>query len=131
MKKKIMSLFLVITVMAVGIMVVSAASINLNVTSSTVLTKSYTAKKANLLSMITSDGYGAGTPGTYIRAYLLNGSVYTQKLGFHQDVGKVGYVTLENGYVGIGTWRLRLYGKNQETSLSYADWSGNWVYTDQ
>ena len=133
MKKKILSLSVIAIVMTVGILVVSAASATgiINVDSKTVHTVTYTASKANLLSTITSLGYGAGTPGTYIRVYLKNGNSYVQKLGFKQDIGAAGHVTVQNGYVGIGNWKLTLYGKNPETGLSYADWSGMWTYGDQ
>ncbi len=131
MKKKVLTLFVVVAIMFTGIVVVSASSsVQLNVTSSTVVSRNYSASKAYLASTITSNGHGAGTPGTYIRAYLFSGNTYVQKLGFKQDVGQVGYVSVQRGYVGVGSWLLRLYGKNQETGLSYADWSGYWMYSD-
>lgn len=68
MRKKVISLSLIAVIMLLGTFAVSALSVTINVTSSTVLTKDYTSSKANLVSMITSMGYGEGTPGTYIRA---------------------------------------------------------------
>lgn len=131
MRKKVISLSLIVVIMLLGTFAVSALSVTINVTSSTVLTKDYTSSKANLVSMITSMGYGEGTPGTYIRAYLKSGSTYVQKTGFAQKVGGNGEVTIQKKYVGIGNWRIKLYGKNQETSLNYADWSGMWSYSGQ
>lgn len=131
MKKKIVSLSLIAIVMLLGMFVVSALSATVNVISNTVLTKDYALSKASLVSMITSIGYGEGTQGTYIRAYLKSGSAYVQKIGFAQKVGKNGEVTIQKRYVDVGNWRIKLYGKNQETSLSYADWSGLWSYSEQ
>jgi len=131
MKKKMLTLSIVTMIMLVGVMTVSASSnAQLNVTSSTVISKNYSASKAYLASTITSNGYGAGTPGTYIRAYIWRNGTYNQQLGFKQDVGQAGYVTVQRGYVGVGNWLLQLYGKNQETGLNYADWSGFWMYSD-
>ena len=119
-------------IMFVGVMVVSASSsVELNVASNTVVSREYYASKAYLVSTITSYGHGAGTPGTYIRAYLSVGNGYEQRLGFKQDIGQAGYVSLQRGYVGTGKWLLQLFGKNQETNLSYADWSGMWMYSDE
>lgn len=131
MKKRVASLSLIAITMLLGIFVVSAASVTLNVTSSTVLTKDYASSKANIISIITSMGYGEGTPGTYVRVYLKSGSTYVQKTGFVQAVGGNGEVTVQKKYVGIGNWRIKLYGKNPETGLNYADWSGLWIYTEQ
>ncbi len=131
MKKKFLALSIVTMIMFAGVMVVSASSrAQINVTPNTVISKNYSASKAYLASTITSNGYGAGTPGAYIRAYLFSGNSYVQKIGFKQDVGQAGHVSFERGYVGVGSWLLRLYGKKQETSLSYADWSGYWLYSD-
>ena len=131
MRKKLLTLSVVTMIMLVGVMVVSASSgTQINVTSNTVISRNYSASKAYLASTITSNGHGAGTSGTYIRAYLFSGNSYVQKLGFKQDVGQVGQVSYQRGYVGVGSRLLRLYGKNQETGLNYADWSGYWMYSD-
>ena len=95
MKKKVVSLSLIAVIMLLGTFAVSALSVTVNVTSNTILTKDYTFSKANLVSMITSMGYGEGTPETYIRAYLKSGNIYVQKTGFVQKVGENGEVTIQ------------------------------------
>ncbi len=110
-EKKFMSLSLIAAVMFVGVVTVCAyANGVINVTASTVIIEDYKASKANLLSTITSNGYGAGTLGTYIRAYLKTNNTYVQRLGFEQEIGDAGYITTRRGYVGIGDLGLLYEG---------------------